>query len=149
MSSNLDLIAIISPKAGKVDRVSLYPSSTPKPFNNSQVIELLQGVAVYVRENEPNTLKYEIVRQVNKKSGVEEIIMLERYVQLFKYLWRLVREKGHMTDGFDSYKDKNALNEHGSSAEFKKFNKTLQDEGLVGAPMQLKFVKAVGGFSRL
>lgn len=49
----------------------------------------------------------------------------------------------------DSYKDKDALGKHGSSDTFKKFNKQLQEEGLVGAPMQLKFVKAVGGFSRL
>lgn len=92
MSSTLDLIAIISPKAGKVDRVSYStPPQPQKHPNKFQVIELLQGVAVYVKANEPNTLKYEIVRQVNKKSGVEEIIMLERFVQLFKYL-RLVRE---------------------------------------------------------
>ncbi|KAF8866038.1 hypothetical protein BDZ45DRAFT_668420 [Acephala macrosclerotiorum] len=109
MSSNLDLIAILYPKEGKADRV----------------VELLQQVAGYVKDNEPGTLKYQIVRQVNKKSGAEEIIMLE------------------------SYKDKEALNTHGSSAAFKKFNKTLKDEGVIAAPMQLKFVKPVGGFSRL
>lgn len=43
-------------------------------------MELLQGVSQYVKDNEPDTLRYEIVRQVNKKSGVEEVIMLERYL---------------------------------------------------------------------
>ena len=39
---------------------------------------------------------------------------------------------------------------HGSSKEFKAFQKKMAEEDLVGAPMQLKFVKAVGGFgSRL
>jgi quinol monooxygenase YgiN len=46
-----------------------------------------------------------------------------------------------------SYKDKAAVGAHGSSKEFKTFNKQLKEEGLVGAPMQLKFVKAAGGFS--
>jgi quinol monooxygenase YgiN len=48
-----------------------------------------------------------------------------------------------------SYKDKAALGAHGSSDTFKAFQKKLKDEGLVGAPMQLKFVKPAGGFSRL
>lgn len=52
-------------------------------------------------------------------------------------------------DGYCRYRDKNALGVHGSSDAFKKFQKTLKEEGLVGAPMQLKFVKAAGGFSRL
>jgi hypothetical protein len=30
-----------------------------------------------VYANEPTTLKYQLVREVNKKSGVEEVIMLE------------------------------------------------------------------------
>jgi quinol monooxygenase YgiN len=42
---------------------------------------------------------------------------------------------------------KAALGAHGSSKEFKAFQKKLAEEDLVGAPMQLKFVKAVGGFA--
>lgn len=53
-----------------------------------------------------------------------------------------------MTDLFwGSYKDKAALGAHGSSKSFKAFQKKMQEEGLVGAPMQLKFVKDAGGFS--
>ncbi|KAH8767947.1 hypothetical protein BGZ57DRAFT_748746 [Hyaloscypha finlandica] len=109
MSSQINLIAIISPKAGKVDRV----------------VELLNGVSQYVHKNEPGTTRYQINVEVNKKSGVEEIIM------------------------FESYKDKAALGTHGSSDAFKNFQKILKDEALVGAPMQLKFVKEAGGFARL
>ncbi|KUJ19770.1 uncharacterized protein LY89DRAFT_611580 [Mollisia scopiformis] len=109
MSSNMNIIVTLCPKSGKADRV----------------VELLQGVAAYVKENEPQTLRYEISRQANKKTGDEEVIMVE------------------------SYKDKAALNTHGSSETFKKFNKTLEDEGLIGAPAQFKFVRAAGGFSRL
>jgi hypothetical protein len=36
---------------------------------------------------------------------------------------------------------------HGSSKEFKAFQKKMAEEDLVGAPMQLKFVKDVGGFT--
>ncbi|KAE9374715.1 hypothetical protein N431DRAFT_556955 [Stipitochalara longipes BDJ] len=109
MSSQINLIAIISPKAGKVDRV----------------IELLNGVSQYIQKNEPGTTRYQINVEVNKKSGVEQVILLE------------------------SYKDKAAIGIHGSSDTFKAFQKTLKDEDLVGAPMQLKFVKEAGGFARL
>lgn len=86
MSSNIDLIAILYPKEGKVDKVSNVPQNFRAFIDNTQVIELLQEVSVYVKDNEPNTLRYEITRQVNKKSGVDEIIMLERYL-IFKYTY--------------------------------------------------------------
>jgi hypothetical protein len=44
-----------------------------------QVVELLQGVAEYIQKNEPGTLKYHITRSFNKKAGVEEVIMIERF----------------------------------------------------------------------
>jgi quinol monooxygenase YgiN len=47
------------------------------------------------------------------------------------------------------YKSKAAMGAHGSSKEFKAFQKKMAEEGLIAAPMQLKFVKAVGGFARL
>jgi len=83
MSSQIDLIAIISPKAGKVDRVRTPPYTLTTPHlltAHSQVVELLNQVSVYVKNNEPGTLRYEITREVNKKSGVEEVIMLETFV---------------------------------------------------------------------
>jgi quinol monooxygenase YgiN len=46
-----------------------------------------------------------------------------------------------------SYKDKTALGVHGQSAAFQVFQKKMKEEGLVGAPAQLKFVKAAGGFA--
>jgi quinol monooxygenase YgiN len=48
-----------------------------------------------------------------------------------------------------SYKDKAAIGIHGSSDTFKAFQKTLKNEDLIGAPMQLKFLKEAGGFARL
>ena len=65
----LNLIAIITPKGGKTDRV----------------IERLREMAEYVKSNEPGTLQYEIMR-VNKdrKTGKEEVVMVEKYV--FTYL---------------------------------------------------------------
>lgn len=46
-----------------------------------------------------------------------------------------------------SYEDKASLGVHGSSDPFKAFQKKLKDEDLVGAPMDLKFVKEAGGFA--
>jgi quinol monooxygenase YgiN len=58
----LDLLAIISPKPGKTDRV----------------VELLQKVSEYVKANEPGTLKYEILRAgKDRASGKEEVVMAE------------------------------------------------------------------------
>jgi quinol monooxygenase YgiN len=45
------------------------------------------------------------------------------------------------------YKDKAALAAHGSSEGIKNFQKTIKGEDLLEAPLQLKFVKTVGGFS--
>jgi quinol monooxygenase YgiN len=48
-----------------------------------------------------------------------------------------------------SYKDKATIRAHGDSDEFKAFQKKLQEERLVGTPMQLKITKPAGGFARL
>jgi len=42
-----------------------------------------------------------------------------------------------------------AIKAHGGTKEFQAFEKTVKEEDLVAAPMQLKFVKHVAGFSRL
>ncbi|QSZ36069.1 hypothetical protein DSL72_007193 [Monilinia vaccinii-corymbosi] len=105
--SQIDLVAIISPKEGKAERVA----------------ELLNEISAYVKANEPGTLKYEIHQETNQKSGAVEIIMME------------------------SYKDKAAIVAHGASEQFKAFGKKVKDEDLIAKPMQLKFLKNVGGFS--
>jgi quinol monooxygenase YgiN len=105
-------------------------------------VELLNEVSKYVEKNEPGTLKYQINKEVNKKSGVEEVIMIERSVPFSNSA--ALRDRSDIPQ---SYKDKAALGAHGSSKEFKAFQKKLQEEDLVGGPMQLKFVKDVGGFA--
>ncbi|PQE16765.1 antibiotic biosynthesis monooxygenase protein [Rutstroemia sp. NJR-2017a BBW] len=105
--AQINIVAIISPKAGKVDRL----------------LELVSQVCQYVKDNEPGTLRYEATCEVNKQSGVEQIIM------------------------FETYKDKEALKAHGSSEKFKGFQKMVQDEDLLSEPLLLKFVKPAGGFS--
>ncbi|CZT46470.1 uncharacterized protein RSE6_06898 [Rhynchosporium secalis] len=47
----------------------------------------------------------------------------------------------------ESYKDKAALGDHGSSKTFKSFQKQMQEEDLVAKPMQLKMLKDAGGFA--
>lgn len=67
------------------DRPSKIFSSADQSYYVSlmiyQVVELLNEVAVYVKEKEPGTLKYEIHRQINKKSGDDEVIMIERFAR--------------------------------------------------------------------
>ncbi|KAG9240205.1 hypothetical protein BJ878DRAFT_527527 [Calycina marina] len=104
--SQVDLIAVITVKPGKAERV----------------VELLKELAVFVKENEPETLRYHI----NLDSKKDQIIMLETYAS------------------------KAAMGAHGQSKEFKAFQQKLADEDLVGGPMELKATKAMGGFeSRL
>lgn len=82
--SQIDLVAIIFPKEGKADRVSMGFSPTSLVAGTNpltpihQVAELLNEVSAYVQENEPGTLKYEVNKEINKKSGAVEIIMMER-----------------------------------------------------------------------
>ncbi|KAM3080911.1 hypothetical protein ACMFMG_004871 [Clarireedia jacksonii] len=105
--SEINIIAIVYPRVGKTDRL----------------VELLNGVSQHVKDNEPGTLRYEVNREVNKKDGVEQVIMLE------------------------TYKDNEAVKAHVGSEKFKEFQKTLKDEDLLSEPMSLKFIKPAGGFS--
>jgi len=104
-SKEFNVIAIIHPKQGKTDRV----------------VELLKGVAQYVRANEPGTLKYEINRVTRpSKDGTEDIVMIERY------------------------KDQQSLREHGTSSRFVEHQKTVTEENLMRAPTLLKIVAETG-----
>jgi hypothetical protein len=42
-----------------------------------QFVEILSAFASWVKENEPTTTKYELVRITPGKDGVESLIMLE------------------------------------------------------------------------
>ncbi|KAL5345093.1 hypothetical protein V498_01466 [Pseudogymnoascus sp. VKM F-4517 (FW-2822)] len=105
----VDVIATIYAAPGKVDRVA----------------ELLGNHAKWVQTNEPRTLRYELKRQVDSKTKVEELVMIETYA------------------------DMEAIKEHGGTKEFRALGKILKEEGLVTAPTQIRFVKHVAGFSRL
>lgn len=52
-----------------------------------------------------------------------------------------------MTNILHSYKDKAALGAHGSSKTFKAFQKKMQDEDLVGGPMQVRCSSARPSYS--
>ncbi|QDS76043.1 hypothetical protein FKW77_005341 [Venturia effusa] len=61
MSDTVDIIAIITPKPGKADRVQ----------------ELLTATAKYVQEKEPTTLRYHLQREVS--GDAPTFVMLETY----------------------------------------------------------------------
>jgi len=115
----------------------------------------------FVKENEPKTLKYQLQREINKKTGVDNLIMLERCVSahaLFLFVCSLVSKKPSSVDFLSSsnltvngsYTDMAAIKAHGSSKEYKQLQKTIQAEDLVAAPTKVVFLEAVSGFgSRL
>lgn len=94
MTSQIDLVAIISPKPGKTDRVS--SSTTPRTPLSSltppQVVELLQEVAEYIKNNEHGTLIYNITRSFNKQAGVEEVIMIERFAAVICFWLKYINQ---------------------------------------------------------
>jgi len=88
--SRVDLIAILTPKPGKTDRV----------------VEVFIETAKQIEQSEPGTLKYQINREVNKKKGVEEVVVVE------------------------SYENNKALAAHAASSTFKALSKKLKEEDL-------------------
>lgn len=73
------------PEEGQ-SRQSVYPEMQNLSTQNfeliaRQVVELIQGVSKYVKDNEPGTLRYEITRDLRPgKDGNEDVVMIERYV---------------------------------------------------------------------
>ena len=56
-----NIVAVLYPKKGKAD----------------QLVELLDEISKYVRDNEPGTLKYEVNRSLRPaKDGTEDIVMI-------------------------------------------------------------------------
>ena len=105
-----------------------------------QILELIQGVSKYVKDNEPGTLRYEATRDLRPgKDGNEDIVMIERCAVSVHDLDRAADKH--------RYADKGALNAHGSSKPFKAFGKQLVEEDLIRAPMTLKMVSERGGFA--
>lgn len=83
MASPIYLVAIITPKPGKADKVRcpLFPHGWISIHQPLQVLELLQTHSEFVKKNEPGTLKYEI-NVDTKPSGVKEIVVVEMQVPI-------------------------------------------------------------------
>ncbi|RDW73726.1 hypothetical protein BP5796_07168 [Coleophoma crateriformis] len=107
MSSEIHVVAIITPVAGKEPRLR----------------EVLQSLAENVQKNEPGVLKYQFFEQYNSASGTNVFVVEE------------------------TYKDEEAQVAHGSTDHFAEAKKVLGGEGLLGAPMDVKTIKPVFGFS--
>jgi hypothetical protein len=74
----IDVIALLTPKAGKADRVHPpihSPCHTPLSNRFSQVQELLTTAAAAVKEHEPGTLRYHVQRET--KGDAPVFVMLE------------------------------------------------------------------------
>lgn len=79
MSAPFDIIALITPKPGKADRVtSSFYIDIVRLLTVKKVVELLQIAAAAVKANEPGTLRYHVHREI--KGDAPTIVMLETYV---------------------------------------------------------------------
>ena len=144
MSKEFYVIAIIYPKKGKADRVRMPEQAhhIGRLLTSLQVVELIQNVSKYVKDNEPGTLRYEITRDLKPgKDGNEDVVMIERYTMAAPG-----PPRGSETD-LHRYSDHGALKAHGTSKPFVAFGKQLGEEGLIRAPMTLKMVSERGGFA--
>jgi quinol monooxygenase YgiN len=114
--------------------------------NESKVVELLHEMCVFVEENEPRTLKYQLHREINKTTGEDDVVMWETYVYSLPLC---VIYNSSRISKYDRYEDSDAQKAHEATDEFKRFYRTVQAEDLVTGPTQLKFLKVIGGFSRV
>ncbi|KAF2095573.1 hypothetical protein NA57DRAFT_44453 [Rhizodiscina lignyota] len=88
------IVAVISPAAGKVDRVQ----------------ELLSAHAEYVKQNESGTLKYHLHKQIGSKTP--DLVMIEEYTDKsaigvhgaapkFKEMGRTLKKEGLLAKPMD------------------------------------------------
>jgi len=106
MSSEIHILAILTPIPGKEDRIK----------------EFLTGVAEKVYKNEPDCSQYHVFEQVNSESV--NVIVLE-----------------------ETYKDQATVDAHFRTEYFQALGKMIKEEGLVSAPLDLKFIKPFTGFA--
>jgi len=60
---------------GVLKRVRVYELYTDRAM---KFAEILSTFAIWVKYNEPTTTKYELIRETPNKSGVQNLIMMER-----------------------------------------------------------------------
>jgi hypothetical protein len=71
----IDIMALITPKPGKADRVSFTEVQISSTRLMDQVEELLLQAAVAVKANEPGTLRYHLHKET--KGDAPTFVMLE------------------------------------------------------------------------
>lgn len=84
--------------------------------------ELLTNITKYVHENEPDTLKYELHKQINP-DGEPLYVVLE------------------------AYKNEQAVATHRASEAYKNLFATAEKEGLVGAAPTIIESRSIAGFA--
>lgn len=87
MSDTVNIVAILTPKPGCVDQVSLNilhicinPENTELCSTDScwiQAIASLEALLKGVEEHEPDAFRYELFQQVNCETGAEELVFIE------------------------------------------------------------------------
>ncbi|KAL9094987.1 MAG: hypothetical protein Q9165_002589 [Trypethelium subeluteriae] len=102
---NIEVVAILSPKPGKEARVE----------------QLLLEFSAHAKENEPDTLRYHVHRQI-KKDAPEYVVI-------------------------ETYKDKAGVEKHMGSDIYKTLGNAIKKEDLLVKPLQVVSMHPIGGFA--
>ncbi|KAL2063897.1 hypothetical protein VTL71DRAFT_4391 [Oculimacula yallundae] len=95
---------------------------TPAPGKEARLKELLTSLAENVHKNEKDVSKYQLFEQYNAE-GVNCLVVEE------------------------TYDNQAAFDAHFKTEYFQALGKTVQDEGLVSAALDIKTIKPIAGFA--
>ncbi|KAK8210905.1 hypothetical protein IWZ01DRAFT_541874 [Phyllosticta capitalensis] len=102
----------------------VFAVATPKPEHVEKFLELISAHAAFVKENEPDTLRYNVHKQVT--DGEVQVVVLE------------------------TYKNKAALEAHKANPKFQAMVKEITEQGLLAEPLHIVPTVPHAGFeSRL
>merc|ERR1711977_718359 len=91
-------------------------------FPSPQLKELLTGLAEKVSKNEKDVSKYQVFEQFNGDNG--NVLVVE-----------------------ETYDNQAAFDAHFKTEYFQALGASVQGEGLVSAPLDIKTIKPIGGFA--
>ncbi|PBP24585.1 hypothetical protein BUE80_DR004373 [Diplocarpon rosae] len=95
---------------------------TPAPGKESRIKELLAGLADNVAKNESKVSKYQVFEQYGGENSNSIIVE-------------------------ETYADQATFDAHFKTDYFSALGKTIQNEGLLGAPLDIKTIKPFAGFA--
>lgn len=77
-----DIVATLSPKPGKLERVSSPSEGTILDLcaDIIKVVELLTNLTAAVQKNEPDVFSFHLYKDFDAETGKEQLVLMEKYV---------------------------------------------------------------------